>query len=176
MLVEIVFAAGCFWGVEKHFENIDGVIEVKSGYAGGNYKNPTYDDLLKYRNLELNKDLINHTEAVKVTFDNSIIKIDTLIKSFWELHDPTQLNRQGNDIGNNYRSAIYFTSINQEKLAISIKNEYQLLLTKNGYGKIVTEIKLLDKFWNAEDHHQNYLKNNPNGYCPTHSTGIKFPK
>jgi len=176
MIVEIVFAAGCFWGVEKHFENIDGVVSATSGYAGGNYKNPNYKSVLKYRQLSSNnpKKIVNHTEAVKVRFDNSKVTTESLIKSFWELHDPTQLNRQGNDIGNNYRSAIYFTNKKQHNLAESTKTRYQRLLKNKGYGKIVTEIKPLKKFWEAEKYHQDYLKNNPNGYCPNHSTDVRF--
>jgi len=176
MIAEIVFAAGCFWGVEKHFENIDGVVDVKSGYTGGNYKNPTYKDVLKYRNLKTNSKIINHTEAVKVKFDNTKITANKLIKSFWEIHDPTQLNRQGNDIGNNYRSAIFYTNTNQKDIANSTKDIYQELLNKNGFGQITTPIKKLTTFWNAENYHQDYLQNNPNGYCPNHSTGVKFNK
>ncbi len=174
MIVEIVFAAGCFWGVEKHFEQIDGVIDVKSGYVGGNYTNPTYKNVLKYRSLKNNSKIINHTEAVHIKFDNSKVNAQTLIKSFWELHNPTQLNRQGNDIGNNYRSALFYTNENQHKIALNTKDEYQALLTNNGYGNIVTEIKPLIKFYDAENYHQDYLQNNPNGYCPNHSTGVKF--
>ncbi|HIP80847.1 MAG TPA: peptide-methionine (S)-S-oxide reductase [Leucothrix mucor] len=176
MIKEIIFAAGCFWGVEKHFEDIDGVVSVTSGYTGGNYQNPSYKSVLKYRNLGSNnaKGIVNHTEAVKVRFDNSKVSAEFLIKSFWELHDPTQVNGQGNDIGNNYRSAIYFTNEKQHNLAESTKIRYQGLLKNKGYGKIVTEIKPLKKFWDAEKKHQDYLKKNPNGYCPNHSTGVKF--
>jgi len=175
MIIEIVFAAGCFWGVEKHFESFAGVIDVTSGYTGGNYDHPTYEDVLKYRN-EKSEKVINHTEAVKVVFDNSIISADTLIKSFWELHDPTQINRQGNDVGNNYRTALFFTNEKQKSIALDTKNKYQALLTQNGYGKIVTQIQPLGTFWDAENYHQDYLTNNPDGYCPNHSTGIKFDK
>ena len=175
MIAEIVFAAGCFWGVEKHFENLDGVIDVKSGYTGGNYDNPTYKEVLKYRISRDNpKDIINHTEAVKIKFDTAKTSANKLIKSFWEIHDPTQFNRQGNDIGNNYRSAIFWTNDEQYKIAIDTKIKYQTLLNERGYGKIVTQIEPLTKFWNAEKYHQNYLKNNPTGYCPNHSTGVKF--
>lgn len=176
MIAEIVFAAGCFWGVEKHFEAMPGVIDVKSGYTGGNYKNPTYEDVLKYRKLDSNNKIINHTEAVKVVFDTKIITAKQLIKSFWEIHDPTQLNRQGNDIGNNYRSALFFTNENQMKIAYETKATYQTLLKEHGYGDIVTQIKPLDKFYNAENYHQDYLKKNPFGYCPVHATGVKFKK
>jgi peptide methionine sulfoxide reductase msrA/msrB len=174
MVVEIVFAAGCFWGVEKHFESLDGVIDVKSGYTAGNYKNPTYKDVLKYRYTNDSGDIKNHTEAVKVTFDNEKITTEELIKSFWQIHDPTQKNRQGNDIGNNYRSGIYFTNKNQQILALTTQTEYQTLLKEHGFGEIVTEIKPLERFWPAEEYHQDYLKKNPFGYCPNHSTGVKF--
>ena len=176
MIVEIVFAAGCFWGVEKHFDHFEGVIKAESGYVGGNYANPTYDDVLKYRRIKDGSKILNYTEGVKVTFDNSKVKAKILIKSFWELHDPTQLNGQGNDIGNNYRSAIFYTNATQETDAQSTKLAYQNLLIKNGYGKIVTEIKPLVKFYNAENYHQDYLAKNPFGYCPNHATGVKFEK
>lgn len=176
MIVEIVFAAGCFWGVEKHFESLDGVLNAESGYSGGNYTNPSYDDVLKKRRLKRTSKTVNHTEAVRVRFDDSKVTAKTLIKSFWELHDPTQLNAQGNDIGNNYRSAIFYTTKNQENIAKSTKEVYQKLLSKNGYSSIVTEIKPLDKFYVAEDYHQDYLLKNPFGYCPNHSTGVKFNK
>ena len=175
MIIEIVFAAGCFWGVEKHFENTQGVVNVVSGYVGGNYENPTYKDVLKYRKTT-NSKIINHTEAVKVSFDNTKTSAKKLIKSFWEIHNPTQLNGQGNDIGNNYRSAIFWTNENQHQVAMDTKVVYQSLLNQNGYGKIVTEIKPLTKFWNAENYHQDYLEKNIFGYCPDHSTGIKFSK
>ena len=174
MIVEIVFAAGCFWGVEKHFENLDGVIDVKSVYVGGSYPNPNYKTVLKYRNTSKNN-FTNYTEGVVVKFDNSKISTKTLIKDFWELHDPTQLNGQGNDIGNNYRSGIYYTNDKQLKIANETKTKYQKILTTNGYSKIVTEIKPLGKYYLAENKHQDYLERNPYGYCPNHSTGVKFP-
>lgn len=171
MPLEIVFAAGCFWGVESNFEKIVGVIKVVSGYAGGDYDNPTYQQVLENRN---NQHIVNHTEVAKVTYDTKLVSTEFLIKNFWELHDPTQVDGQGNDKGNNYRSAIYWTNDEQRQIALSTKDEYQVLLNKNGFGKIVTELKPLDKFWSAEDYHQNYLANNPNGYCPNHSTGVPF--
>jgi len=176
MIVEIVFAAGCFWGVEKHFESLNGVIDVKSGYVGGNYPNPTYKDVLKYRLEENNKNIINYTEAVKVKFDNEKVTAKELIKSFWELHDSTTKNKQGNDIGNNYRSAIFYTNDNQKNVAYNTKHTYQTLLKEHGLGEIVTEIQPLTKFYEAEQYHQDYLVKNPNGYCPNHSTGVKFMK
>lgn len=176
MIVEIVFAAGCFWGVEKHFESIDGVVDVRSGYTGGNYDNPKYGHVLKNRYLRDDSSIINHTEAVSVKFDNTKTDAKTLIKSFWELHDPTQGNRQGNDIGNNYRSAIFYTNEKQLKIANETKVTYQTLLSEHGFGEITTQIQPLEKFWLAEDYHQDYLAKNPNGYCPNHSTGVKFEK
>ena len=168
----IVFAAGCFWGVEKHFEHLDGVKSAKSGYAGGSYENPTYESVLQHRHE--NKDVVNHTESVKVVYDTSKISTESLIKSFWELHNPTQGDRQGNDKGNNYRSALYYTNDEQKKIALATKEVYQRLLTQAGYGSITTEIKPLKKFYDAESYHQNYLEKNPFGYCPNHTTGVKF--
>lgn len=177
MIVEIVFAAGCFWGVESHFENMTGVIDVKSGYVGGNYDNPTYEDVLRNRLIVNNtRNIINHTEGVKVKFDNTKVSANKLIKEFWELHDPTQQDRQGNDIGSNYRSAIFFTTPNQLKIINKTKAKYQKLLNDKGYSSIKTQILPLKKFWLAENYHQNYLERNPNGYCPNHSTGVKFEK
>jgi len=117
---------------------------------------------------------INHTETVKVVYDSSQVSTETLIKNFWEIHDPTQFNRQGNDVGNNYRSAIYWTNDDQKNIAIETGLAYQKLLSAKGYGDIVTEMAALDKFWPAEDYHQDYIARNPNGYCPDHSTGVKF--
>jgi len=194
VVLEIFFAAGCFWGVEKNFESIDGVVEVISGYSGGNYENPSYEDVLKNRipqtgtfldilnNIGLSakekakndNKLVNHTETVKVIYDSSQVSTESLIKNFWEIHDPTQFNRQGNDIGNNYRSAIYWTTPEQKEIAYRTRQEFQTLLSAQGYGQIVTEMNALEKFWPAENYHQNYLLKNPNGYCPDHSTGITF--
>lgn len=157
--------------MESHFKKIVGVLKVVSGYAGGNYDNPTYQQVLDNRD---NQRIVNHTEAVKVTYDTKLIATEFLIKNFWELFDPTQINAQGNDQGNNYRSALYWTNDEQRQIALQTKDEYQVLLSKNGFGKIVTELKALDKFWPAEDYHQNYLANNPNGYCPNHKTGVAF--
>ena len=168
----IVFGAGCFWGVEKHFEHLTGVKSAESGYAGGSYDNPTYETVLQHKD----KEIINHTESVKVVYDDSKISTESLIKSFWELHDPTQRNRQGNDKGNNYRSALFYTTETQKKIALETKERYQILLTKAGYGSITTEIKPLKKFYPAEAYHQNYLEKNPLGYCPNHATGVKFTK
>ena len=194
MILEIFFAAGCFWGVEKNFENIGGVIDVVSGYSGGSYENPTYEDVIKNRRIQSegflsvlkniglsdeekssnNNSLVNHTETVKVVYDTSQVSTEYLVKNFWEIHDPTQVNRQGNDVGNNYRSAIYWTNKDQKNIALETAKAYQKLLNAKGYGDIVTEMTALTKFWPAENYHQDYLLRNPNGYCPDHSTGVKF--
>ena len=194
MILEIFFAAGCFWGVEKNFESIDGVIDVVSGYSGGNYEDPTYQDVLNNRtsqgenflsilkNIGLSEEekeknkntLINHTETIKVIYDSDRVSTETLLKNFWEIHDPTQFNRQGNDVGNNYRSAIYWTTDKQKDIANRTGQEFQKLLTAEGYGQIVTEMSALGRFWPAESYHQDYLVKNPNGYCPDHSTGVSF--
>jgi peptide methionine sulfoxide reductase msrA/msrB len=168
----IVFGAGCFWGVEKYYDNLNGVLKATSGYAGGNYDNPTYRKVLQ--NKHQSQGIINHTEAVEVIYDDTLISTETLIKTFWELHDPTQGNRQGNDRGNNYRSALYYTSKKQREIALRTKKIYQKLLNKAGYGTISTEIKPLKTFYPAEPYHQDYLKKNPNGYCPNHATGVRF--
>jgi len=170
----IVLGAGCFWGVEKHFDTMRGVLSARSGYAGGNYPDPTYPQVLSHRKAA--KGVINHTEAVEVVYDDSKISTETLIKSFWELHDPTQGDRQGNDRGNNYRSALYYTTEEQKTIAIATQTIYQKLLTQAGYGTITTEIKPLDRFYPAEAYHQDYLAKNPNGYCPNHATGVTFGK
>ena len=171
----IVFAAGCFWGVEKHFEQLEGVTNAQSGYAGGNYMNPTYKTVLKYR-YNPPKGIVNYAESVEVTFDDQKTTARKLIKEFWELHDPTQGDKQGNDIGNNYRSAIFYTNDAQKQIALETKDEYQKLLSKAGFGKITTEIQPLTQFFSAENYHQDYLKKNPFGYCPNHRTGVKFEK
>ena len=167
----IIFSAGCFWGVEKYFDQLEGVKSAKSGYAGGDYDNPSYQEVLAHRK---NSKIKNHTESVEVIYDDSNISTEKLIKIFWELHDPTQGNQQGNDKGNNYRSALYYTNDEQKKIAFSSKKRYQKLLIKTGYGKITTEIKPLKKFYPAEEYHQNYLEKHPFGYCPNHATGVKF--
>ncbi len=170
----IGFAAGCFWGVEKHFENMEGVLSATSGYAGGDTKDPTYKSVLKHRFSHAQGK--NHTETVKVVYDDQKVSTEKLIRDFWELHDPTQGDRQGNDRGNNYRSALFYTTEDQRKIAEKTKVTYQQLLSAKGYGKITTEIEPLRKFYPAEAYHQDYLKKNPNGYCPNHATGVKFEK
>jgi len=160
---EIIFGAGCFWGVERKFWSLEGVWLTCVGYAGGNSTNPTYEQVC-YEET-------NHVEVVKVVYDPSVIKIDTLLKTFWECHDPTQGMRQGNDRGTQYRSVIYCSSEEDLDLSILTMEKYQEVLSKNNYQQITTEILLAPKFYLAEEYHQQYLAKNPNGYCGLGGTG-----
>lgn len=150
------FGAGCFWCIETLFEKLNGVHSVVSGYAGGNVANPTYEEVCS--------GTTGHAEVCQITYDSTIIRYETLLKIFWEIHDPTTLNRQGNDVGTQYRSVIFYSDENQKSLAEYFKTE----LDKSGAFKnpIVTEISPLPLFYKAEDYHQNYYERNPNqGYC-----------
>lgn len=170
-LESIVVGAGCFWGVEKRFEAIDGVVDATSGYADGRGLTPTYSNISSPENKE-NPD--NYAEVVKITFNPRVVSLEALLKKYFEMHDPTQLNRQGNDYGTQYRSTILYSDSSQEALAQRVRGTYQTLLSKAGMGRITTAIKPLDTFYPAERYHQDYLTKNPGGYCPDHSTGIKF--
>jgi len=167
----IYLGSGCFWGAEKGYEALEGVINAESGYANGYGIKPNYRSIIQIKN-KYNEN--NFAEVVKVTFNNNAITLEQILKHFFETHNPTQLNRQGNDIGTQYRSTILFSNDLQKELAIKIMSEYQNLLSKSGYGKIKTKLEPLDNFYLAEDYHQDYLKKNPNGYCPDLSTGIVF--
>ena len=160
---EIIFGAGCFWGVERKFWVLEGVWLTSVGYAGGNSINPTYEQVC-YEET-------NHVEVVKVVYDPAVIKIDTLLKTFWDCHDPTQGMRQGNDRGTQYRSVIYCSSEEDLDLSLSTMEKYQEVLSKNNYQQITTEILLAPKFYLAEEYHQQYLAKNPNGYCGLGGTG-----
>jgi peptide-methionine (S)-S-oxide reductase len=162
-----IFAMGCFWGAEKDFWQTPGVISTAVGYAGGQTPNPTYGEVCSGRT--------RHAEAVLVAFDPSKVSYEELLKVFWEHHDPTQGMRQGNDVGTQYRSAIYTTDDEQLRSAVASRNMYQARLTDAGYGEITTEIAPAPTFYYAEDYHQQYLAKNVNGYCPNHSTGVTFP-
>ena len=160
------FGGGCFWCMEPPFEDLEGVIEATSGYMGGSVENPTYEEVCS--------GLTGHTEVVKVVYNPEKINLKQILISFWEGHDPTQGNRQGNDIGTQYRSAIFITS--KEDL-IEVKNtmiEYQIILTSEGLNKITTEIKRNVDYYFAETYHQQYLYKNPNGYCGLGGCGISF--
>ncbi len=157
-LSSIVLGSGCFWGAEKYYENLDGVVNAVSGYADG-------------RGMEANYKTIT---LVEVSFNADVISAETLIKHFFELHDPTQKNRQGNDVGTQYRSIVLTTNESQLATAQTLRDVYQQQLTASGYGEIRTIIKPLEQFYPAETYHQDYLAKNPNGYCPNHATGVKF--
>jgi len=150
-----IFAAGCFWGVEEYFSRVKGVIKSESGYTGGTIKNPTYEDVCSGRT--------GHAEAVRINYDPKVVSYERLLQHFWNLHDPTSLNKQGNDVGTQYRSAIFYTNPQQEKTA---KASLEKLAASGAYGKkIVTEILPSKEFYPAEEYHQDYLKKNPYGYC-----------
>jgi peptide methionine sulfoxide reductase msrA/msrB len=172
-LETIVLGSGCFWGAEKGYEALEGVEDAVSGYADGYGINPTYRDITKYKNKYKRN---NFAEVVKVTFNNQIISLRSLLEHYYESHDPTQLNRQGNDIGTQYRSTILYTKASQKKIIDKTTSEFQKLLSDEGYGEIQTLIKSLDEFYDAEEYHQDYIQKNPNGYCPDHSTGVAFNK
>jgi peptide-methionine (S)-S-oxide reductase len=160
------FALGCFWGEEKLFWQQPGVIVTAVGYQGGTTPNPTYKEVCSGRT--------GHAEAVRVVYDPERISYEQLLKLFWEAHDPTQGHRQGNDVGTQYRSAIYTHSDAQAAAAEISRDMYQAELSKAGYGEITTEIRPAPEFYFAEDYHQQYLVKNPNGYCPVHATGVKL--
>jgi peptide-methionine (S)-S-oxide reductase len=160
------FALGCFWGEEKLFWQQPGVIVTAVGYAGGYTPNPTYEEVCSGRT--------GHAEAVRVVFDPARIGYDQLLKLFWEAHDPTQGMRQGNDVGTQYRSAIFTHTDAQRETAEASRDMYQRELTKAGYGRITTEIRPAETFYFAEEYHQQYLAKVPNGYCPVHATGVRY--
>jgi len=172
-LEKIVLGSGCFWGAEKGYEALPGVLDAVSGYADGYGVRPSYREITKFIN-KFNPN--NHAEVVEVTYNKNIISTKDLLEHYFESHDPTQLNQQGNDIGTQYRSIILYTNKEQQRTAEKLIFEYQQLLTKSGYGQIATVVKSLDEFFRAETYHQDYIAKNPNGYCPDHSTGIRFAK
>lgn len=167
----IVLGAGCFWGAEKRYQAIPGVINAVSGYAGGKDVNPNYREITARKN-KFNPN--NHAEVVNVTFNSSMVSLETILESYFEGHNPTQLNKQGNDVGSQYRSIIFTHNEEQVKTAQRVLNSYQVLLTDKGFGQIVTKVEMLPKFFAAEEYHQDYLVKNPKGYCPDHSTGVTF--
>jgi len=162
------FALGCFWGAEKAFWSIPGVWVTAVGYQGGGTPNPTYREACTGHT--------GHAEAVRVVFDPAIVSYDRLLQVFWEEHDPTQGMRQRNDLGTQYRSAIFAHGEAQLEAAMASRDRYQAELANSGYGTITTEIREAPEFYFAEDYHQQYLVKNPGGYCPNHSTGVKLPE
>ena len=160
----VSLAMGCFWGVERRFWQTKGVYVTSAGYAGGSTKNPTYEETCSGRT--------GHTEVVQVVFDPDEISFNELLKVFWEAHDPTQGMRQGNDIGTQYRSAIYVTTDEQLKIAEASKRSFQEALREKGLRDISTEVGINVPFYYAEDYHQQYLEKNPGGYCGLKGTGV----
>lgn len=160
-----VFGLGCFWGAERKFWSENGVWVSSVGYTAGLTLNPTYEEVCS--------GLTGHNEVVQVVFDPTVISYKNLLKIFFENHNPTQGMRQGNDIGTQYRSGIYFSSVEQESEAMMIKSGYNEVLGKRGINEITTEIVPLGKYFYAEDYHQQYLAKNPNGYCGLGGTGVQ---
>ena len=150
----IVLGSGCFWGAEKGYEALPGVIKAISGYADGRGVRPNYRDITQLKNRSNPN---NHAEVVKVTFNSQLINLEDLLQHYFENHDPTQLNRQGNDIGTQYRSIILYENDNQKEVAKNTMNTFQALLSDSGYGQIETVLKELDQFYNAEEYHQDYI-------------------
>ena len=162
-----IVALGCFWGAERIFWQLPGVYTTAVGYIAGYTKNPTYEEVCSGRT--------GHTEAVLIAFDPAKISYPTLLKHFWEGHDPTQGMRQGNDIGTQYRSGVYTTSEAQQEMAVRTRDAFQQALTAAGRGQISSEILPADEFFYAEDYHQQYLDKNPGGYCGLGGTGVCLP-
>lgn len=163
-LEEVLFGLGCFWGAERKFWNTEGVYTTAVGYAAGTTTNPSYQEVCT--------GATGHAEVVLVVFDPQRVTFAELLKVFFESHDPTQGMRQGNDIGSQYRSGIYCVSGQQVEAANKVLAEYQRQLTDRGYGKITTEVKRVERFFYAEEYHQQYLAKNPNGYCGIGGTGV----
>ena len=168
---KIVLGSGCFWGAEKGYESLPGVIDAVSGYADGKGVKASYREITKLKN-KFNDN--NHAEVVEVTYNKNLISTEALLMHFFESHDPTQVNRQGNDIGTQYRSTILYSTEGQKKVIDEVLQTFQGLLSAAGYGPIATSVKPLQKFYRAETYHQDYIAKNPNGYCPDHSTGVRF--
>ncbi len=162
-----VFGLGCFWGAERRFWETDGVVTTAAGYAGGITPNPTYEEVCS--------GMTGHTEVVLVVFDPTIVSYEALLQVFWEAHDPTQGMRQGNDVGTQYRSAVYTLDDTQQATAHRSRDGYASALSAAGYETITTEIQPLDTFFYAEDYHQQYLAKNPGGYCGIGGTGVSCP-
>lgn len=166
-LERVIFGLGCFWGAERKFWSIPGVYSTAVGYAGGYTRNPTYDEVCSGKT--------GHTEAVLVLYDPAVVSFESLLKVFWESHDPTQGMRQGNDIGTQYRSAIFTSTEDQHHSADASRQAYELALGRSGYGKVTTEIRAAPEFFYAEGYHQQYLAKNPDGYCGLGGTGVACP-
>jgi peptide-methionine (S)-S-oxide reductase len=166
-LEQVVVGMGCFWGAERIFWQLPGVYTTAVGYAGGHTPNPTYQEVCSART--------GHTEVVLVVFDPAAISFDEILRAFWEGHDPTQGMRQGNDVGTQYRSALYWTSDTQRAATEASRDAYAARLAEAGYGPITTELAEAGEFYYAEPYHQQYLAKNPNGYCGIGGTGVACP-
>jgi peptide-methionine (S)-S-oxide reductase len=166
-LARAIFGMGCFWGAERKFWELRGVYSTAVGYAGGYTPNPTY--------REVCTGMTGHNEVVLVVFDPALTSYDDLLKAFWENHDPTQGMRQGNDVGTQYRSGIYYVDEAQKRAAQRSRDAFQQQLTAAGFGGITTEIQPAPEFYYAEDYHQQYLAKNPDGYCGLGGTGVSCP-
>ena len=163
-----VFGLGCFWGAEELYWKMPGVWSTSVGYAGGDTPHPSYEEVCSGRT--------NHTEAVRVVFDPAVVSYADLVKAFFEVHDPTQGMRQGNDVGTQYRSAIYWTTPGQEQTALELTRVYGEELARRGLGEITTEVREAPTYYYAEDVHQQYLAKNPYGYRCHSNTGVPFPE
>jgi len=166
-LEKALFGMGCFWGAERKFWTLTGVYTTAVGYAAGHTPNPTYEEVCSGRT--------GHSEVVRVVFDPQVVPYETLLKVFWESHDPTEGMRQGNDVGTQYRSGIYYYTDAQQRAAEASRDGYQKMLTAAGYDPITTEILPAPEFYYAEDYHQQYLAKNPHGYCGLGGTGVSCP-
>ena len=163
---QAIFALGCFWGAERKFWQTPNIFSTAVGYSGGYTPNPSYEEVCS--------GLTGHTEVVSVMYDPSLMTYDELLRIFWQSHNPTQGMQQGNDVGTQYRSAIYTTSQAQLDAALASKQHYQQRLTQQGFGEITTEIQALSVFYYAEDYHQQYLAKNPQGYCGLGGLGVGY--
>lgn len=163
-----MFGLGCFWGAERKFWQLPGVYSTAVGYAGGQTDNPTYYEVCSGRT--------GHAEVVRVIYDPKKVSFETLLDTFWAAHDPTTKNRQGNDVGTQYRSVIYVNDEEQKKMAEETKRRFDKVLREKGVGNVVTEIEEAPKFYFAEDYHQQYLAKNPRGYCGLGGTGLYEPR
>ena len=164
---QVIFGLGCFWGAERKFWELDGVYSTAVGYAAGYTPNPSYQEVCT--------GMTGHNEVVLVCYRPTTISLENLLKVFWESHDPTQGMRQGNDVGTQYRSGIYYYSPDQERIAQASKELFGKAMSQAGAGAITTEILAAPEFYYAEDYHQQYLAKNPNGYCGLGGTGVCYP-
>lgn len=166
-LAQVVFGMGCFWGAERMFWQVPGVYTTAVGYAGGFTRNPNYKEVCS--------GMTGHAEVVLVVYDPAKVNFEQLLKVFWEGHDPTQVMRQGNDVGTQYRSTIYVTTPQQKMAALASRDSYEAALKAAGYRRIASEIQDAPEFYYAEDYHQQYLAKNPGGYCGLGGTGVNCP-